>query len=175
MWLAHALTLSRLPIAVAFWWAYGDTALATLLIALAALTDTLDGNVARYMKRRGSGGPDIGGWLDPLVDKLFVVIVLGVIWRQTGDALVLALIGARELVMVPLVAIYVARRMPTRELRADVFGKAATVAQFVAVAIVRGLPRWGLVAASVAAVLGVIAAIHYVARGLARMHPAEAR
>jgi len=164
MWLAHALTLSRIPIAIGFWWAYGTTAWAVALIAVAALTDMLDGNLARWLKRRGSAGPDIGGWLDPLVDKLFVVIVLGVIWFHSRDTLVIALIGARELVLVPLVAVYLAKRRPTGELRADSLGKAATVAQFVALAIAVSMPSWALVAASLTAVIGIVAAVHYVVR-----------
>ena len=89
MWIAHALTLSRIPIALALWSVWGDPVWSLALVALAALTDTLDGNVARWRKRRGSTGPDIGGWLDPVVDKLFVVIVLGAIWHFTGDLLVM--------------------------------------------------------------------------------------
>jgi|SRR5688572_13257915 phosphatidylglycerophosphate synthase len=166
MWIAHALTLSRIPLAIALWWAYGDAAATVTLVGLAALTDTLDGHVARAMKRRGVRGPDIGGWLDPLVDKLFVVAALVVIAGHGGDLRVLALIGARELVMVPLVAIYLARSRPHRELRADVYGKAATVAQFVALAIVLGAPSWGLPAAIVAAVLGLTAVVHYAIREL---------
>ena len=170
MWLAHALTLSRIPIAIAFWWAY-DTPWAVALIALAALTDTLDGNIARWLKRRGASGPDIGGWLDPLIDKLFVAIVLGVLWLHTRDLLVIALIGARELVLVPLAAIYLAKRKPDpTELRADVFGKAATVAQFIALAIVLAVPRWGLPTAIATAVLGLVAAFHYIGREVGRMH-----
>lgn len=161
MWLAHALTLSRIPIAIGFLWAYGNTAWATSLIAIAALTDTLDGNLARYLKRHGARGPDIGGWLDPLVDKLFVVIVLVVLWVHSVDLLTIALIGARELALVPLAAFYLARHYPTRGLHADKLGKLATVAQFIALAIVLGIPAWGFAAASVTAVLGLIAAGHY--------------
>ncbi|HEU0035119.1 MAG TPA: CDP-alcohol phosphatidyltransferase family protein [Kofleriaceae bacterium] len=170
MWLAHALTLSRIPIAIAFYWAYGNTAWAVALIALAAFTDTADGNVARYMKRRGSTGPDIGGWLDPLVDKLFVGIVLGVLWARSHDVLVIALVGARELILVPLVAIYLARAKPVGELRADPYGKAATVVQFIALAIVISVPDWALVAAAIAAGFGLVAAGHYIAREVGRMH-----
>jgi phosphatidylglycerophosphate synthase len=170
MWLAHALTLSRLPIAVGFWWAYDHTLWAVALIALAALTDTLDGNVARYMKRHGGRGPDIGGWLDPLVDKLFVAIVLGIIWIHSRDLLVIALVGARELVLVPLVAVYLAKHRPAGELRADPFGKAATVVQFVALGVIIGMPSWAFVAACVAAVFGLVAAAHYIAREVGRMH-----
>jgi len=166
LWLAHALTLSRIPLAVALAYAYGDVGWAVGVIAVAALTDTLDGTVARALQRRGHVHPAIGGWLDPLVDKVFVAIVLAVIAVRSGDLLVIALIGARELVMVPLVAVYLARHRPARALRADALGKAATVAQFFAVAIAIGLPAYALPAAAITAALGLAAAGHYVVREL---------
>lgn len=168
LWLAHALTLSRIPLALALVAAYGDPAWAIAVIALAALTDTLDGNVARALQRRGHTHPAIGGWLDPLVDKLFIVIVLAVLVGRGGDLRVVVLIGARELVMVPLAALFVARHRPTRELRADALGKAATVAQFVAVAIAIGLPAYALPAAVLTAALGLAAAGHYLVVELRR-------
>ncbi len=161
MWIAHALTLSRIPIAILLWRTWGDPVWSLVLVAAAALTDTLDGNVARWAKRRGSRGPDIGGWLDPVVDKLFVAIVLAALWYYTADLLVIALIGARELVMIPLLGGYMLVTGRRRELRADPIGKIATIAQFVALAIVVIVPRYGLVAAGVAALLGVAAVVHY--------------
>ncbi len=170
MWPAHALTLSRIPLAVALWWAYGDVAWSVAIVVVAATTDTADGHLARWLKRRGRTSPDIGGWLDPLMDKVFVAIVLAVIWMHSHELLVIALIGARELLLVPLVAIYLARHRPVGELRADPIGKAATVAQFIALAIAVSVPSWAIIAASTAAVLGVIAVVHYVWREVGRIH-----
>ena len=164
LWLAHALTLSRIPIGIALAYAYGDAPLTVALIGLAALTDTLDGNVARALQRRGHTEPAIGGWLDPLMDKVFIAIVLAVIWVQSRDLAVIALIASRELIVVPLAAVYVAKHRPVGELRADGYGKAATVAQFVAVGIVIGHPPWALPAAIVTAVLGIAAGVHYIVR-----------
>ncbi len=164
LWFAHALTLSRIPLGLALVYAYGDAPLAVALIAIAALTDTLDGNVARALQRRGHTAPAIGGWLDPLMDKVFIAIVLGVLWFHARDPLVLLLIGARELFVVPLAAVYLARHRPIGEARADTYGKVATVAQFFAVAIAIGHPPWSLPAAIVTAVLGVATGVHYVAR-----------
>src|SRR3954451_11541627 len=107
MWLAHALTLSRIPIAAVFWLTYGNRPLSLALVVLAALTDALDGNVARWVKRRTGAVSTIGEWLDPLADKLFIIIVLGAI--QTRDPVpwaLIALIVARELVLIPLAMIY---------------------------------------------------------------------
>jgi len=162
MWLAHALTLSRIPLGIALWCVWGDPVWSAALVALAALSDTADGKVARWMKRRGAGGPDIGGWLDPAVDKLFVAIVLAAVWRQTHDLGLIALVGARELVLVPLVVVYVARRTPHAPLRADWFGKIATIAQFIALCVIAVEPGYAVPAAGLAAVLGVGAAIHYI-------------
>ena len=172
LWLAHALTLSRIPIAIALAWAYGETWLAVALIALAAATDAGDGNLARYLQRRGHTRPAIGGWLDPLVDKIFVAVVLVIIWVQSRDVLLIALVGAREIVMVPLVAIYLARRGRTDHLHADPIGKAATIAQFVALGVAVAKPGWALVPALAAAGLGLAAVAHYVAREL-RATPAS--
>lgn len=168
LWIAHALTLSRIPLGMALVYAYGDAPLAVTLIAIAALTDTLDGNVARALQKRGYTEPAIGGWLDPLMDKVFVAIVLGVIWFHSRDLVVILLIGARELFVLPLAAFYLAKHRPVRELRADALGKAATVAQFIAVAVVIGHPPWALAAAIVTAVIGVITGVHYVAREMTR-------
>jgi phosphatidylglycerophosphate synthase len=166
LWLAHALTLSRVPIAITLAWTYGETWTSVALIAIAAATDAADGNLARYLQRRGHTQPAIGGWLDPLVDKIFVAIVLVIIWVQARDVLLIALVGAREIVMVPLVAIYLARRGRTDQLHADPIGKAATIAQFVALGVAVAKPAWAVVPAIAAAGLGLAAVAHYVAREL---------
>src|SRR5262245_2121931 len=99
LWLAHALTLSRIPLAVGLWWVWGDPIWSLALLGLAAATDAADGRVARWAQRRGSRGPDIGGWLDPLADKLFVGAVLAAVWMHTHQLAVIVLVGARELVL----------------------------------------------------------------------------
>jgi len=161
MWLAHALTLARIPLAAAIACAYGQPWVVAL-IALAAATDVADGNVARFMQRRGHTRPAIGGWLDPLADKLFVAIVLAAIAYHTSGGLVIALIGARELLLLPLLAIYVATRANRPALHADPIGKVATIAQFVALALAVAMPAHAVPGAAVAAALGVAAAVHYV-------------
>jgi len=171
VWLAHALTLSRIPLAAALWWVWGDAGWSVALIVLAAATDAADGRVARWAKRRGSTGPDIGGWLDPAIDKLFVASVLAAIWTHTHAVAVIALVGARELVLVPLFAVYLARRAPRIQLRADAFGKIATIAQFLALCVMAVAPDAALPAAAVAAVLGLVAAGHYVVKAVGARDP----
>ena len=177
VWLAHGLTLSRIPLALALWWSWGDPARSVGLLALAAISDAADGMVARWAKRHGSTGPDIGGWLDPAVDKLFVVVVLAAIWTHTHQLMLIALIGARELVLVPLLAVYLTSRLAFqrafrsrgRELRADRLGKLATIAQFIALCVIALAPDDALPTAVVAAVIGLAAAGHYVVTATTEM------
>ena len=164
MWPAHLLTLIRLPHAIAIALAYGRPALVVALIVAAAASDAADGNVARWLKHRGKTTPDIGGWLDPLVDKIFVVIVLAAIVWHTRDVVVIALIGARELLLVPLLAIYLAVCKDRPRLQADPIGKVATIAQFLALAIAVAQPAWALWPALAAAAVGVAAVVHYIVR-----------
>lgn len=162
MWPAHLVTLLRIPLGLWIGAAYGETALVIALISAAAVSDAVDGNLARWLKRRGKTTPDIGGWLDPLADKIFVVAVLVSIASHTHSILVVALIGARELLLVPLIAVYVMTRRDRVALHADWVGKIATIAQFFALAIAVAHPAWALAAAIGTATLGLFAVAHYV-------------
>lgn len=163
MWPAHIVTLLRIPLAVAIALAYGQTAPVVALIAAAATSDAIDGNLARWLVRRGKREPDIGGWLDPLADKIFVAVVLAAIAIHTRSIAIVALIGARELLMLPLLAIYVAIRKHRRPLHADWLGKLATIAQFFALSIAVAVPAYAWAAAIATAVIGLAAVVHYAA------------
>jgi len=76
MWLANALTLSRIPLAGLFWLTYGDRAWSFAILAVAAITDALDGTFARRARARTPCASTAGEWLDPLADKIFVIVVL---------------------------------------------------------------------------------------------------
>ena len=158
MWPAHALTLSRIPLGVAFWFARGWTAVA--IVAIAALTDALDGNLARWIARhRDIPLSPVGGWLDPLADKLFVVIVLAEIARS--HPIDVLLLGTREILLIPLLLGYLARGHRMAELTAAPIGKVTTVAQLVAIAcLVADAPGARLLAA-LTCVLGVATAGYY--------------
>jgi cardiolipin synthase (CMP-forming) len=175
MWLANALTLSRIPLAVVFWLTYGDLRWSLSLVALAALTDAADGTVARWARRRAARtrGPDAasastaGEWLDPLADKFFIVVVLAAI--QVHDPApwwIIGLIVAREIVLVPLAAIYrlVVRGRGEHAFQAQAVGKAATIAELAAIIalILRSVAVVPL--AIMAATLGILAVVSYIVR-----------
>ena len=167
----NLLSLARLPLGGLFWVVLGAApgrALPGLaVLAAAAATDVLDGMAAR---RAGVDLAGVGSWLDPLCDKLFVGAVLGALHFQRGVPLsLLALIVARELLQLPMSLIY--RVIPTLrhwlryDFRASRLGKAATIAQFLAIAaLVAGIPARVPIACAFA--LGVVALADYVRRAV---------
>jgi cardiolipin synthase (CMP-forming) len=170
MWLAHALTLSRIPIAIVFWLTYGQSrALSLGLVVLAALTDSADGTVARRAKRRTGSTSTLGEWLDPVADKLFVLGVLAAIQvHEPVPWAVIALIVARELVLIPLAAIYRlvvhGRHRGAHAFKARFLGKAATVAEFLAISALVVRSPAVVPIAIFAAVLGLAAVVVYIVR-----------
>jgi cardiolipin synthase len=112
----------------------GEYAVAATVFVLAAVTDFLDGRLAR--RRGGAGTSRLGTILDPLADKLMLSSV----------AVVLAL---RGLLPAPLVAILVARDVLTLlgsavfhgKIRVNRVGKAATAVLMASVAVIMYRPE----------------------------------
>jgi nicotinamide-nucleotide amidase len=128
----NALTISRLlaiPALMALLvvhFPYHDQ-LAAGLFVLASLTDTIDGNLAR---RRGQV-TELGKFLDPLADKLFILSVL-IVLVQEGElaAWVVVIIFSRELLITVLRSLSVNHG---GVIAATPFGKTKTVLQVAAV------------------------------------------
>jgi phosphatidylglycerophosphate synthase len=169
--LPNLLTLARLPLGWLFWVVLGRTADRALpalgILALAAVTDMLDGPLAR---RRGAdaGGP--GAWLDPTCDKLFMAGVLGGLHFERGVSLaLLAMIVARELLQLPMVIVYrlsaALRRWLRYDFHASPIGKTATIIQFLTIsALILRLPARAL--ALMSCLLGLTALGTYVWRAV---------
>jgi CDP-diacylglycerol--glycerol-3-phosphate 3-phosphatidyltransferase len=130
--LPNALTLSRLvaiPVLMVLLVArfpYHDQIAAGVFVA-ASLTDTLDGNLAR---RRGQV-TELGKFLDPLADKLFILSVL-IVLVQEGElaAWIVVVIFGRELLITVLRSMSASQG---RVIAATPFGKTKTVLQVAAV------------------------------------------
>ncbi|HZV51319.1 MAG TPA: CDP-diacylglycerol--glycerol-3-phosphate 3-phosphatidyltransferase [Candidatus Dormibacteraeota bacterium] len=130
--LPNALTLSRLlavPVLMALLivsFPYHDQLAAGVFLA-ASLTDTLDGNLAR---RRGQV-TELGKFLDPLADKLFILSVL-IVLVQEGElaAWVVVVIFGRELLITVLRSLSASQG---RVIAATPWGKTKTVLQVLAV------------------------------------------
>jgi cardiolipin synthase len=131
----NALTLLRIlaiPVVLVLLYGGEDAAAATVFV-LAAVTDFLDGKLAR--RRGGAATSHLGAILDPLADKLMLSSV----------AVVLAV---RGFLPTPLVAILVGRDILTLlgsavfrgKIRVNRVGKAATAVLMASVAVVMYRP-----------------------------------
>ena len=128
----NALTVSRLAaipllmVLLLVRFPYHDQVAAALFLA-ASLTDTLDGNLARW---RGQV-TELGKFLDPLADKLFILSVL-IVLVQLGElaAWVVVIIFGRELLITVLRSLSASQG---QVISATPFGKTKTVSQVLAV------------------------------------------
>jgi cardiolipin synthase len=179
--LPNALTLVRVPLAGLLWIAPDSQQWFFAILATAALSDVLDGRVARALRARhlarGGDAREIGeaaatgAWLDPLCDKLFVVSAVAVVaWTYRPPASLCLLVATREIILVPLtVGYWVAQRIRRRmrfDFRAGLLGKATTVAQFGAIVSVPVWPASTRALAVVAALVGLAASVDYLWRGV---------
>lgn len=174
--LANILSLSRVGLAAALWVAPTRPAWLVAMAATAAVTDLADGWIARLQRTRRArrGGPrwlpadDVGAWLDPLCDKLFIASLVAATWVAVEAPLSrLVLIATRELLLVPLLGAYALlgpRGLSRIDFRARWPGKLTTVLQFAALlAVAMRHPAQTALAAGAAA-LGAIAVASYALR-----------
>jgi nicotinamide-nucleotide amidase len=132
--LPNALTLSRLaaiPVLMVLLITrfQGHDQIAAALFILVSFTDTLDGQIAR---RRGLVS-DLGKFLDPLADKLFVLSVL-IVLVQEGlvAAWIVVIIFSRELLITILRSVGASQG---RIISAAPMGKTKTMTQMAAVVL----------------------------------------
>jgi phosphatidylglycerophosphate synthase len=160
------LSLCRLPLALAFPFVHRSVALAVLLLAVAGLTDLLDGWYARRFHQETA----MGAVLDGIMDKAFVLSVLATLVGAGMLSLAeLAVLSAREIGEAVLVlASLVLRPRPIPSDRAANFlGKTATVLQFLAIIAVLTGSGARTPCIYVAGACGVVAVLVYAAREFA--------
>lgn len=157
--LANNLTLLRIgavPIIVVLLYFPGPwtTFTAALVFTLAALTDILDGMVAR----RQNLITNMGKFLDPLADKLLVCATLVMLVRLDWvPAWVAIVIISRELIVTGLRAMAADKGMI---IAADTYGKIKTILQLVALGpLVLHYPLLGMELTGIATVILYLAVI----------------
>lgn len=174
MTIPNQLTLLRIlliPVFVlVFYLPYGwNNTVACLIFALAAITDALDGYLARKLNQTSS----LGAFLDPVADKLMVAVALVLLVQQNPDiylALPAAVIIGRE-ITVSALREWMAEIGARSKVAVSVLGKIKTVAQMVALSLlifhesVLGLPIYsiGIVLLYIAALLTLISMFQYLA------------
>ena len=156
------LSLSRVALAVCFPLVLEVPWLALATIALAALSDGLDGYFAR---RLGVSSPT-GAALDPITDKIFATsVMVSLLAQQRLTVGWAALLSLRELLELPLLLWLVsmprARAMRAAHLKANWLGKITTALQFVALACLLLQPSHARLWVFATAGCGAVAAIVY--------------
>jgi cardiolipin synthase len=161
------ISLTRLPLAVAFVTVFDRPVPTLLVLAAAGLSDVLDG----WWARRHQQVTPTGAVIDPIADKVFVVaVVLTLLDNHRLPLWGLFALAARDIGELPLVGWTLAsrsrRKRRAERASANVAGKAVTVLQFVTVAALLlklGVAPHLLIATGVA---GLAAAILYARREL---------
>lgn len=160
--LAGWLSLSRVALAAIFPFTLHSPALALAVIAVAGISDVLDG----YLARRMHQNTPTGAALDPITDKIFATTVMvSLIAAGRLPLLWAALLSVRELLELPLVVWLActpeARWARTQRPKSNLFGKATTALQFGALcSLLFAQPffTWWITAT---AVLGLLSGLSY--------------
>ncbi|MBI2982725.1 MAG: CDP-alcohol phosphatidyltransferase family protein [Chloroflexi bacterium] len=129
-WIPNAISILRAlaSIPVVLLVAPGTALLALALFSAAALTDALDGALARKLRASSA----LGAFLDPLADKVLVLGTLGgLLARGAVDPLPVGLILVREIAVTGVRAIAATRGVTVGS---NAFGKAKAGLQGAAVA-----------------------------------------
>ncbi len=166
MWLANALTFSRIPLAAVLWLTYGQRAWSVAIVVVAAATDALDGTIARRARRRDPDASTAGEWLDPLADKIFVLaVVVAILTYEPTPWYLLVAACAREVLVLPLAAVFrVVRPHAPHAYKAGSIGKVTTIAQLATlVGLIAHVPGAAFLAYATG-VLGIAAVVQYVIR-----------
>lgn len=154
----------------------GRNLAATVVFVIAALTDWLDGYLARALNQMSA----FGAFLDPVADKLMIAASL-IVLLQLGrvDAVVALIIIGREITISALRE-WMARVGRAKSVAVAFVGKVKTAMQMIAIPLLLFhddlfdvIPcQWlGTILINVAAVLTVISMLYYLRRALPHASP----
>lgn len=137
---------------------------ALLIFGLAAITDAVDGYIARVKKQR----TELGTFLDPLADKILLVSAFVVILFTPGFAVkppawAVIIIVSRDVLIVSGMVIMALTGMPVK-IRPNMIGKATTFMQMLTVFAVLLQFRFSFLIWNTTALLTIVSGISYVLR-----------
>jgi cardiolipin synthase (CMP-forming) len=161
----NAFSVSRILLGVAFPFVPADWRVGVIVVA--AITDALDGLTARWLGAESNAGR----LLDPMADKVFVLIVAVTLLVEGAIHPLWALgVAARDVIVLIGLAYLTARRQWAvgRRLRPSLLGKCTTAAQLALLLVLahwNAAPVWVL---APTAALSTAAAVDY-AVNLARL------
>ena len=153
----------------------GKNVAACTIFVVAALSDWLDGYLARALNQMSA----FGAFLDPVADKLVVVGALIVLLTLGRVDMVVGLIIIGREIAISALREWMAQLGQTASVAVAYIGKVKTVGQMVAIPLllyhddlfgVLNTQLLGTVLINVAAVLTVISMLHYLRRALPHAH-----
>ena len=145
--------------------------LATSLFIAAAITDWLDGYLARRLNQTSA----FGAFLDPVADKLMIAAALIVlVWLQRVDAIIAVVIIGRE-IAVSAMREWMAKIGQSKSVAVNFLGKIKTISQMIAVPLLLYHERIGMLSPQrvgtwliyVAAILTLVSMFYYLKLALA--------
>lgn len=153
--------------------AAGRNLLATVLFVVVALTDWLDGYLARTLNQTSA----FGAFLDPVADKLMVAAALIMLVELDRTSTVVAFVIIGREITISALREWMAKVGAARSVAVSMIGKIKTTAQMIAIPMllfyqplfgidVAGLGRWLLWCA---AVLTVWSMVYYLRRAWAEL------
>jgi len=154
------------------WLSYtGQNVAATAIFIFAAITDWLDGYLARVLNQMSA----FGAFLDPVADKLVVVAALIVLIKLGRVDMVVGLIIIGREIAISALREWMARVGQSKSVAVAFIGKVKTVGQMIAIPMLLydgmlfGLVdcQWtGTILINVAAVLTVVSMLYYMRRAM---------
>jgi len=145
--------------------------IATSLFIAAAITDWLDGYLARRLNQMSA----FGAFLDPVADKLMIAAALIVlVWLQRVDAIIAVVIIGRE-IAVSAMREWMAKIGQSKSVAVNFLGKIKTISQMIAVPLLLYHERIGVLSPQrvgtwliyVAAILTLVSMFYYLKLALA--------
>jgi CDP-diacylglycerol--glycerol-3-phosphate 3-phosphatidyltransferase/cardiolipin synthase len=145
--------------------------IATSLFIAAAITDWLDGYLARRLNQTSA----FGAFLDPVADKLMIAAALIVlVWLQRVDAVIAVVIIGRE-IAVSAMREWMAKIGQSKSVAVNFLGKIKTISQMIAVPLLLYNERIGVLSPQrvgtwliyVAAILTLVSMFYYLKLALA--------
>jgi cardiolipin synthase len=153
--------------------------IATGLFIAAALTDWLDGYLARRLNQMSA----FGAFLDPVADKLMIAAALIVlVWLQRVDAVIAVVIIGREIAISALRE-WMAKSGESKSVAVNFLGKIKTISQMIAVPMLLYHERIGVFSPQrvgtwliyLAALLTLISMLYYLKLAVAPREPGDRR
>ncbi len=159
--------------------AQNQNLIATGLFIAAAITDWLDGYLARRLNQMSA----FGAFLDPVADKLMIACALIVlVWLQRVDALIAVVIIGREIAISALRE-WMAKSGQSKSVAVNFLGKIKTISQMIAVPMLLYHERIGVFSPQrvgtwliyLAALLTLLSMLYYLKLAVAPREPGDRR